>query len=287
VHGSSKGIHCALGIRQAHVAMAALLVQTSEARMLLLQAVQGCERVGNAPEASLIHRGQVQNLWTRRDRGQEGTQAYCRIYFASTSRRHGGLGLGLSIVKQLVELHGGSISAKSSGPGKGSSFRVVFPVMVANADPQDAQPSREHPARSSPEDPAPVLPRVDLKGVTVLVVDDEPDARNLIQRLLQECNASVTTAASGHEAFEYLLSEKPHLLISDIGMPGEDGYTLIRRIRALNAEQSQTPAIALTAYARVEDRIKAIQAGYQMHLSKPVEAIELLAMVASLAGRKD
>ena len=127
---------------------------------------------------------------------------------------------------------------------------------------------------------------VQINGVKVLVVDDEPDARGLVQRLLEDCKAIVQTAGSAAEAFKKLQAERPDVIVSDIGMPGEDGYSLIRRIRALGVEHgSSTPAIALTAYARAEDRVKAVVAGFQMHATKPVEAAELIAMVASLAGR--
>ena len=126
---------------------------------------------------------------------------------------------------------------------------------------------------------------IDLEGVKVLVVDDEPDARLLIQRLLEDCNAVVITAASVAEALHALVLAPTDVIVSDIGMPGEDGFTLIRRIRSLGDGKSATPAIALTAYARTEDRVKAIQAGFQLHLSKPVEPVELVTMVASLARR--
>jgi len=203
---------------------------------------------------------------------------------ASSSRRHGGLGLGLSIVKQLVELHGGTIIAKSPGRGGGSTFRLGLPLMPTSADPSESEESRQHPRRSSgiPTD----VVVVDLNGLTVLVVDDEPDSRTLIERLLVNSGAKVVTAASSEEAMQALLRQAPDVLVSDIGMPGEDGYTLIRRVRTSAAQVAQIPAIALTAYARIEDRVKAIQAGYQLHLSKPVEPIELLAMVNSVVQRR-
>jgi len=200
---------------------------------------------------------------------------------ASTTRSHGGLGLGLSIVKQLVELHGGTITAKSGGPAMGATFRITLPVMATADEPPDAPP-REHP-RSANQQPLGVGDMGELGGVRVLVVDDEPDARALIQRLLQDCHANVVTAASADEAFKMLIRESPDVLVSDIGMPGEDGYSLIRRVRSLNDARAHIPAVALTAYARVQDRVKAIQCGYQLHLSKPVEAVELVAMVESLA----
>jgi PAS domain S-box-containing protein len=203
---------------------------------------------------------------------------------ASTIRRHGGLGLGLSIVKQLVELHGGSITAKSPGPGLGSSFRVSLPLMAAHDLPEER--GKEALAATSVE-PSHIdgFCDTDLSGMRVLVVDDELDARSLIQRLLQDCKADVVTAASVSEAFDIIVGETPDLIVSDIGMPGEDGYGLIRRVRALKNGKSQIPAIALTAYARTEDRVKAINAGFQLHLSKPVEPVELLAMVNSLVKR--
>jgi PAS domain S-box-containing protein len=203
---------------------------------------------------------------------------------ASTSRQYGGLGLGLSIVKQLVELHGGSVSAKSAGAGKGSSFRVALPLMAASGFDAPENEVREHPTRSASADGGD-WSHVDLSGVKVLVVDDQPDARLLIQRLLEERRATVTTAASAAEALENVSKQTPDVLVSDIGMPREDGYSLIRQLRGLPGEKGQVPAIALTAYARVEDRVKAIRAGYQSHLSKPVEAIELVAIIGSLLKR--
>jgi PAS domain S-box-containing protein len=203
---------------------------------------------------------------------------------ASASRRHGGLGLGLSIVKQLVELHGGNIHATSGGNGRGSTFTVALPVPAVDVYQTPAE-SREQLLRAVVEDLASAVPVTNLAGINVLVVDDEPDARSLIERLLQECGAKVTTASSASEAMQQARTGKPDVLISDIGMPKEDGYALIRRIRQLNDEVARVPAIALTAYARPEDRAKAMQAGYQLHVAKPVEAMKLIAMVASLVKR--
>jgi CheY-like chemotaxis protein/nitrogen-specific signal transduction histidine kinase len=203
---------------------------------------------------------------------------------STTSRRHGGLGLGLSIVKQLVEMHGGSISAKSAGPRMGATFRVSLPLMASVDDSLESDVARHHPRRSAGL-PKIEEPPADLSGLKVLVVDDEPDARSLIQRVLEDCRASVVTAASADEAVRILEHEAPDVLISDVGMPGEDGYSLIRRVRLLTDGNAHVPAIALTAYARTEDRVKAIQAGFQLHLSKPVEAMELIAMVESLVRR--
>jgi PAS domain S-box-containing protein len=205
---------------------------------------------------------------------------------ASTSRRHGGLGLGLSIAKQLVELHGGSVDAASDGAGKGSTFSVVLPVRATRGYAVAGEEPVAHPAsRSAAHEVEAPRPYLNLGGVKVLVVDDEPDGRSLIERLLRDCDATVTTAGSAREAMERVVRERPDVLLSDIGMPLEDGYALIRRVRALAGEKGRIPAIAVTAYARAEDRAKAIQAGYQMHLSKPVEAAKLVEMVAHLANR--
>jgi len=204
---------------------------------------------------------------------------------ATTTRRHGGLGLGLSIVRQLVELHGGSIRVKSMGEGYGSTFVVSLPLTVVHPEPQPTT-HRRHP-KVGGDAPA-VQPDLcaEIAGVKVLVVDDEPDARALVKRLLEDCKAVVSTAASAAEALEKLQAERPEVLISDVGMPTSDGYQFMRQVRALSEEQGgKTPALALTAYARVEDRIQAIRAGFQMHVPKPVEPAELITMVASLAGR--
>lgn len=205
---------------------------------------------------------------------------------ASTSRQHGGLGLGLSIVKQLIELHGGSIRASSPGKGLGSSFRVTVPAMATADDAEPVQEVRKHSSLSG--DPAPPgnASDTDLSGLSVLVVDDERDALALIQRLLQDRNARVRTASTADDALREMMQEPPDVLISDIGMPGDDGFALIRRTRALPLPQSDVPAIALTAYARSEDRIRAIHAGFQRHLAKPVEPVKLIAMVQSLGRRQ-
>lgn len=199
---------------------------------------------------------------------------------ASITREQRGLGLGLAIVKNLAELHGGGVRAKSPGPNKGSTFTIVLPMATAH---MDDDPSRRHPRAATREV---VDEKLDLRDVRVLAVDDEADARHLIKRILSGCGAQVETADSGATALRMLRKSKPHVLIMDIGMPSEDGYTVMRKVRELSGDDGgRIPAIALTAFARSEDRRRAILGGFQMHIAKPVEPPELIAMVASLAGR--
>ena len=204
---------------------------------------------------------------------------------ATTTRQHGGLGLGLAIVKQLVELHGGGVRVKSGGLGAGATFIVDLPLTVLHPEAEPPESERRHPQAGWSDTPL-SSQRLDLTGVEVLVVDDEPDARALVKRLLGDRGAGVRTAGSAAEALRLIGEARPDVLVSDIGMPGEDGYALIRRVRTLSVGGGGAiPAIALTAYARSEDRMKVVLAGFQMHVSKPVEPAELLTMVASLAGR--
>jgi signal transduction histidine kinase/ActR/RegA family two-component response regulator len=202
---------------------------------------------------------------------------------ASSTRRHGGLGLGLSIVRQLVELHGGVVSAHSAGPGTGSTFRMRFPTTSTQQN--ITEPTGHHPVVDAALASMEELRQVDLAGVKILVVDDEPDSRALIERLLQDCHASVVTAGSADEAMLALDIDAPHLMVSDIGMPGTDGYTLVRRVRALGDGRARIPAIAVTAYVRDEDRDMSERAGFQAHLCKPVDPAELQYTVERLARR--
>jgi len=201
---------------------------------------------------------------------------------ASTTRIHGGLGLGLSIVHQLVDLHGGSVSVQSEGEGKGATFTITLPfVGVISATP-DAESDLV--AKSDNVISLDGLPS--LKGLKVLVVDDDADTRELIGEVLRECGSEVITSPSAAEALVALEQHKPDILISDLGMPDEDGYSLISQIRALPSERGgQIPAAALTAYARAEDRMRVLRSGFQFHLPKPVDSAELVTVVASLAGR--
>ncbi len=198
---------------------------------------------------------------------------------ATTTRRHGGLGLGLSIAKQLIDLHGGSIEAQSPGEGQGSTFIVRLPLVAVH--PTDGNGGiRPESVRAPLEGDR----KPDLTGLRILVVDDEPDSRDLIKRVLQSCHAEVKTAASAAEALPMLSGAD--VLLSDIGMPDVDGYEFLRRIRTQGSpEIRKIPAIALTAFARSEDRTRALLAGYQVHISKPVSASELIATVASVTGR--
>jgi PAS domain S-box-containing protein len=203
---------------------------------------------------------------------------------SSTTRKAGGLGLGLSIVKQLVELHGGAVSVASAGEGKGATFKVSLPLagLESPAGARRADGSR------APRAPL-TLPETEcenLAGKRVLVVDDEPDARELLRELLENCRAHVTVAASSDEALDYVRRERFDVLVSDIAMPDKDGHDLIRAVRGMAKEHNgEIPAMALTAYARPEDRLKALRAGFQMHTAKPVDPAELIAIVASLARR--
>jgi signal transduction histidine kinase len=194
----------------------------------------------------------------------------------SISRRHGGLGLGLAIVRHLVELHAGSVDAQSAGEGKGARFIVRLPVREATLMPR----MMETPASGGMATPSM------LAGLRLLVVDDDPGARELISGMLAGYGAQVMVAEDGQGALKLLFAERPDVLIADLGMPEMDGYALIEQVRALDPDfGGKTPAVAVTAYASPQDRLRALQAGYQNHVAKPVEAEELAIVIASLAGR--
>ena len=194
---------------------------------------------------------------------------------ASSARVHGGMGIGLSLVKQLVDLHGGKIRAESAGEGLGTTIIIDLPLAVAS---QANSTERQHPrTRVAPEK----IDNPDLTNIRALVVDDDNDARVLVRRLLEECGAKVTTCSSADEALRAVKNEPFDIIVSDIGMPVKDGYAFVKELRSL---EIAIPAIALTAFARSEDRTKALSSGYQGHVAKPVEPAELLATISSLLG---
>ena len=197
---------------------------------------------------------------------------------SSSTRAFGGLGLGLALVRHLVESHGGSVTAESEGLGKGARFTVLLPIRAATSSQEAA------PASSSP--PPAAEPAARLNAIRVLVVDDDSDVRDLIATLLEQHGAEVRTAPSARGALELLGQWTPDLLLSDIGMPDEDGYWLIQEVRARDVERrTWFPAIALTAYAQSADRERALSSGYQLHLTKPVAPAALVAAIAELARR--
>jgi CheY-like chemotaxis protein len=198
---------------------------------------------------------------------------------ASTTRQHGGLGLGLAIVRHIVEAHGGSVHVESPGAGKGSVFTVKLPLILIPRAAGEAE--RRHPTESGPT----AFAEAEVRGLRVLLVDDEPHSNEAVSVLLSSRGAEVRIASSAAEALGVLQSWVPDLIISDIGMPGEDGYSFIARLRSGGGGLARIPVIALTAYASVDDRVRLLSAGFQMHVPKPVEPAELLAVVASAARR--
>ena len=199
---------------------------------------------------------------------------------SGSTRNQGGLGIGLALVRHLVELHGGSVTAESAGEGQGATFRVKLPLVAAAIEPEE---DRAHPTAG---EPVPAYHGPSLRGLRVLVVDDDPDALELIATILRRAEAEARLCSSPPEALAMLRSWKPHVLVSDIEMPGEDGYALIRKVRGLaGSDGGQIPAVALTAYGRPEDRVRSLSAGYSMHVAKPVDPVELGVIVANLAGR--
>jgi signal transduction histidine kinase/ActR/RegA family two-component response regulator len=199
---------------------------------------------------------------------------------AGTTRQHGGLGLGLAIVRQLVELHGGSVAVESAGANQGTTFRVMLPLMAER--PETAAVTGPYAAVDS----APAPPMRHLNGARVLIVDDEPQARELFCAIMENAGGEVRAAASARDATAILRTWWPEVLLSDIEMPHEDGYVLMEQVNAMERrERRRIVAIAVTAHSRPEDRLRALEAGFQWHLPKPVEPSELVAVVASLTGR--
>jgi CheY-like chemotaxis protein len=196
---------------------------------------------------------------------------------SSTTRSFGGLGLGLAIVRHLVELHGGTVSAQSDGLNKGATFSATFPLLTERTESITLAHSGELSA----------LENQSLDGLRVLLVDDEAEAREIISTVMTRTGAEVTACKSASEALAKLLEWKPDVILSDIAMPDEDGYSFIGKVRSLPREKGgATPAAALTAYARDLDRRQALAAGYQMHIAKPIAATQLVSIVARLAGRE-
>ena len=200
---------------------------------------------------------------------------------STSTRSHTGLGLGLALVRHLVELHGGKVTAQSPGEGQGATFTVELPVAIVRRE-------QEREARAHPTARTVLLSAAgpSLRGLRVLVVDDDRDGLDLVHAILVSSGAEARGCASASEGLKVVQEWRPHVLISDIEMPGEDGYTFIRKVRALDfTKGGKTPALALTAYGRVEDRLRTLSAGYSMHVPKPVDPAELGVIVASLAGR--
>lgn len=196
---------------------------------------------------------------------------------SSTTRNFGGLGLGLAIVRHLVELHGGTVLAESDGVGKGATFSAIFPILADRTEPIAIAHSGEFHASELRS----------LEGLRVLLVDDEPEAREIITTVLARTGAEVTSCTSASEALNKLAEWSPDVLLSDIAMPDEDGYSFIRKVRALpRTKGGDVPAAALTAYARDEDRQQALAAGFQMHIAKPISSSQLVMMISTLAGRE-
>ena len=201
---------------------------------------------------------------------------------STATRKLGGLGLGLAIVRHIVELHGGTVEAFSAGEGQGSTFRVLLPVMIVHAKPPEN--GRQHPTTARTE---PLGRLGDLHDVRIVAVDDEEDSLTLLKTVLESAGADVTAVTSPQQALATIREIRPDVAILDLGMPEIDGYELIRRIRSSPDDAvRETPAAALTAFARAEDRTRALQCGFEMHLSKPVDPAELVASVATLVRRR-
>jgi signal transduction histidine kinase/CHASE1-domain containing sensor protein/CheY-like chemotaxis protein len=199
---------------------------------------------------------------------------------STTTRHHGGLGLGLAIARHLVEIHGGTIKADSAGEGCGATFTITLPLIATAVKPANTQ-------RESREQGAPAVTQQLLSGVNVLLVDDDTDTLKLMTTALTGRHATVTAVSSAGEAIQAIRRRRPDVLVSDIAMPGEDGYGLIQKVRSLENNETDTiPAVAITAYAKEEDRVRALSSGFQIYLAKPVELTELVSVVARAARRE-
>ncbi|WP_441289906.1 hybrid sensor histidine kinase/response regulator [Sorangium sp. KYC3313] len=252
---------------------------------LLVNAVKFTPGGGQVGLQTALHPGGVEVTVT--DTGKGISAAFLPHVFerfrqaeAATTRQHGGLGLGLAIVKYLVELHGGAVRARSDGEGKGASFCVRLPVRavaLAQGESSEVSSEIEHPSAGT-------IPRLD--GLRVLVVDDEPDARELVTMVLREAGAQADETGSASAALEMMSRARPDVLVSDIAMPEQDGYALLRELRSRAPDLGgSVPALALTAFARREDIVQARDAGFQLHLAKPVQPGELVAAVYRLARK--
>jgi len=287
---ASKGV-----ILEKHLAMPECLVFGDPQRLqqvvwhLLSNAIKFTPRGGRAKVTMFTTSGQCQIIVS--DTGAGIANELLPYVFdrfwrteAPDEHRYSGLGLGLSLAKRLVELHGGTISATSAGLNRGATFTVLLP-RVAPRDNAGDEPSIEDGAHEHIASEPALAHDIDLTGLRVLVVDDEPDTLDLLRRVLGDSQAQVVAAPSVEAALATLGAFSPHVLISDVSMPGRDGYELIRAVRSTTGPED-LPAAALTAYSRPEDAARAREAGFQMHLSKPVEPYELVRVVAQLAGRQ-
>ena len=257
---------------------------------LLSNAVKFTPKNGSIEVA--LHRVNSEAEISVRDSGEGISREFLPYVFdrfrqgdGKTTRMHSGLGLGLAIVRQLVELHGGKVNAQSDGPGLGATFKLRLPILSLNSVKTAARDLTMTRARVTDSLSIDGPPRLD--GVRVLVVDDDADTREMLKAVLSECQADVITAASAAEAIDEIERRKPDVLVSDVGMPEQDGYEFIKNVRERECvdHTARIPALALTAYAKAEDRVRALAGGYQVHLSKPVEPAEFVLVVANLAGR--